>query len=564
MDVPDADEVCLALLSDDEEFMRSDFEELPLTARVARLQENNSAIREHLQTITTKMKELEKESKRKDDQIRKLNKRIQEIQRRKNTRQHTKLVWPQILRMWLNNGQTPINNGQTLINLKYPELKISSYKDIYKLSCLEGNMSPWAVHPDFHLASSSYWPDDKDMEADGRCLDGRWSLPLQVQATILFHYFCLPGPIHAISRLPNTEPDEADLSPRTRTGKFLHLRRFHIRFDKRSRRPNQLLAPLLVNKNWHFWGSHCFYGNNSFAFSSIGEFGRFAAGIGRTKVRLLRAVDLVWIGSRYLTYPPKNGQFFSRRTQPLTWLPQLNRLESLTIWVRESEWHRRRSHEVVKRQRNQRPWQRGQQPRQRDSGVMVGYMTRLTERQPNARSNRSLRCLQGIDYVYCLRGLRSIKVFDYSRMPMRVVIKDETFLDDLRNCVTREKEESDFLQSKLRNLPPLISGWRPTEEVWNCLEELQCHGAALDNGDEDDSDSDGEATYVDSSSSVSDDESDDGQGAEDETLATTPEGSSDSGSDDESDRPDNGVGRRNQLGSGSSKITPARGVISLR
>ncbi|PHH80725.1 hypothetical protein CDD80_73 [Ophiocordyceps camponoti-rufipedis] len=389
MDNPDAEGLDLDPLSDDEGDIIANLDQLPLTIRNARLQENYRTIKDLLDRSISKRRELEKNIKKKDDQIRKQNKKIEDIKQKKITRQHTELLWPRILRMWLNSGP---DDERNLINLKYPKLKINSYNDIYKLSCLEGNMSISA-----------------------------------------------------------------------------------------------LLAPLLVNKNWHFWGSHCFYGNNSFAFSSIGEFGR---------------------------------------------------LESLTIWVRESEWHRRRSHEETKRQRNLPSWRRSQQPRQHDPGAFVGYMTRLTERQPNKRSNRALRCLQGIDYVYCLRGLRSIKVFDYCRVPMRVAIRDETFLDDLRNCVTRGKEESDFLQSKLRNLPPLISEWRPTEEVWKCLEELQCQVAALDNGDEDDdTDSDGEATYIDSSSDASEDESDDEQGA-----------------DDESGRPDNGVEKSNRLGSGSSEV----------
>jgi hypothetical protein len=42
--------------------------------------------------------------------------------------------------------------------------------------------------------------------------------------------------------------------------------------------PSELLAVLSVSKRLHWLGVHIFYGCNTFAFSSLGEFGRFCQG----------------------------------------------------------------------------------------------------------------------------------------------------------------------------------------------------------------------------------------------------------------------------------------------
>ncbi|PFH58900.1 hypothetical protein XA68_13067 [Ophiocordyceps unilateralis] len=523
--------------SENEEAILSDPEEVNTNPALARkwdfLQESLRKSRDKNTVAEQKNKDLVKHCKQRTQQIKKLKKELEALQHAKHTRLHTDSVWPRILLMWLN-GEHPE------IRLRYPKLKISSYDDIYMLSIKEGNMSAVKTHPSLNL--SPEWPTDVDAD-EVAGLTGRWDLPLEVQARVLFHYFCFPRPLHAVSRLPLTEPNEADV-PRDATGKLRYFSRFHVGSELTSHPPNQLLAPLLVNKNWHFWGCHFFYGNNTFAFSSLGEFGRFAAGIGPVKLRLLAAIDLVWIGSQFLTYQfNRKGQFVSRRTRPLQWLPQCSRLEFLTIWVQETDKrYRRRHHETME---------------------VVGYMKKLTLQQPNKRTNRSLRCLQGIDNVYCLRGLRAVKIFNYDRGPMRVEIEDETFLDDLKNSVQQEKREFDFLQSRLRQLPPLVSGWIPEGEVWKCLETLQCqgrqpgmrqNGAAIeiessDSGES--TESDGEGSYPGSESSDPDDESsDDDDEAGDEATDCTYESSD---SDDESSgRPD---GRIDQAGD-SGTATP--------
>lgn len=80
-------------------------------------------------------------------------------------------------------------------------------------------------------------------------------------------------PIHVISRLdpfyqPHTVPSTASGSP-------TYIRKFHIGTDPVSLsfapRASILLAPLLVCRRWHYVGSTIFYGDNTFAFSSLGE-----------------------------------------------------------------------------------------------------------------------------------------------------------------------------------------------------------------------------------------------------------------------------------------------------
>ncbi|KAI2771688.1 hypothetical protein F4815DRAFT_488792 [Daldinia loculata] len=52
-----------------------------------------------------------------------------------------------------------------------------------------------------------------------------------------------------------------------------------------------MLKPLLVCKRWYFIGVHAFYGANTFAFSSLGEWHRFCNGIGTARVQRLVNVE---------------------------------------------------------------------------------------------------------------------------------------------------------------------------------------------------------------------------------------------------------------------------------
>lgn len=160
---------------------------------------------------------------------------------------------------------------------------MSSWENIYKIACMEGNCSPHPkkLHPDLYLRK----PTDDELKNDllqtgdqpraqhqeiSRCS----KIPADIQFQILKHFLHFKGRVvHAISRLDREHPVEE--VPLNRFGKPSYLHRLHVGRDAVSLtfspEPNTFLAPLLVCKRWHFWGSHIFYGENTFAFSSLGE-----------------------------------------------------------------------------------------------------------------------------------------------------------------------------------------------------------------------------------------------------------------------------------------------------
>ena len=87
------------------------------------------------------------------------------------------------------------------------------------------------------------------------------------------------------------------------------------------------------------------------------------------------------------------------------------RLQHLTLHIEESSLpYIRRSHESIIKMRN--------------SWV-------LTAGQPNHRMTRSLRTIQGIDYIYQLRGLKTLKVYDLAKGSGRHPVRDWTAVRDL-------------------------------------------------------------------------------------------------------------------------------------
>ena len=99
-------------------------------------------------------------------------------------------------------------------------------------------------------------------------------LPLSAQILILRELLVYKDKtIHAISRLdPELPLDEVHINA---CGQISLLHRFHIGRKSVSLTyaldPQSLLAPLRVCRAWNFLGCHFFYGENTFAFSSLGE-----------------------------------------------------------------------------------------------------------------------------------------------------------------------------------------------------------------------------------------------------------------------------------------------------
>ncbi|KAI5464857.1 hypothetical protein BGZ63DRAFT_440167, partial [Mariannaea sp. PMI_226] len=152
-------------------------------------------------------------------------------------------------------------------------------------------------------------------------------------------------------------------------------------------------------------------------------------------------------GSQYLCFQPnERRRYTSRRTFPLIWLGETKWLKSMVVFVQESDkFYMRRKHET--------------------QGV-VNYMKKKTIRQPNYRMFRSLRTLQGLDYIHMLRGMERIEFIDYDRgRDNRAPIRDFTFTMDVNNAVCRPKTEVEDMQSKLENLAPIVRGYVPEEEI---------------------------------------------------------------------------------------------------
>lgn len=93
-------------------------------------------------------------------------------------------------------------------------------------------------------------------------------LPAEALVRILQYLLSFKGDVvHAISRL------DPCFKPETATEHFIH--KYHVGSGPVSLSfapgPETLLGPLLVCHRWHAVGSTIFYGDNKFAFSSLGE-----------------------------------------------------------------------------------------------------------------------------------------------------------------------------------------------------------------------------------------------------------------------------------------------------
>ncbi|KAG7411937.1 Halomucin [Fusarium oxysporum f. sp. rapae] len=172
------------------------------------------------------------------------------------------------------------------------------------------------------------------------------------------------------------------------------------------------------------------------------------------KLQHLQHIELLWMGSQKLTYRiDQKGKYTSRRTHDLAYLPEACRLKTVAIHLPESsEPYMRRKHEPPQ---------------------IVEFLTKKTRFQPNFRRFRALRTLQGVDYLYCLRGVREITFFDYDQWhtnDAKMPVRDWTFVRDINESVRREKSANDEHFSQLRYLAPLLI--QPSVELAEWLEEI--------------------------------------------------------------------------------------------
>lgn len=134
------------------------------------------------------------------------------------------------------------------------------------------------------------------------------------------------------------------------------------------------------------------------------------------------------------------------RTMSLTWFCDTSNLKTLVIHITEtSKDYIRRRYEPI---------------------ATKLYMKGKTAGQPNARMTRALRCCHGMDYIYQLRGLYWLHVYDLDKTVLtmeRHPVRDSSFVIDLQRVVTQAKVPSRAENSSLPNLKHLFSeeGWKP-------------------------------------------------------------------------------------------------------
>lgn len=142
----------------------------------------------------------------------------------------------------------------------------------------------------------------------------------------------------------------------------------------------------------------------------------------------------------------------------MAYLPQAIRLKTIYIYIQETNSsYVRRRHET---------------------SSMVRYMEKMTRQAPNYRLCRSLRTLQGLDYLTCLRGVTDISWYDFDQWLQNrkiVPIRDFTFQQDVMTQTGREKRSIDKSLSQWRRLAPIFTSGdsddsQLMDEEWEALE----------------------------------------------------------------------------------------------
>ncbi|KAF5018278.1 hypothetical protein F66182_9743 [Fusarium sp. NRRL 66182] len=165
---------------------------------------------------------------------------------------------------------------------------------------------------------------------------------------------------------------------------------------------------------------------------------------------------MLWMGSQRLTYQrDERNKYMSRRAHHLTHLVEARRLKTIAIHLPESG-------KKVMRRNHEPPH-------------LIEFMAEQTCAQPNFKRFRSLRTLQGLDYLHCLRGLEQITFWDYDKWRMghgKVPVRDWTFVRDVNDVVKREKASRRAHFSQLRFVAPILPGSRPDAALVRALENI--------------------------------------------------------------------------------------------
>lgn len=184
-------------------------------------------------------------------------------------------AWEQIWKAQYKQSNISVN-----LNLLHPDIRLKQPEDGDPNT--SRNMDDTRSHPPC---------DPAPCQADFKFFD---NLPTAILIQILNEILLFSGQVvHIFGRLdPYSFP--ADYRTARRVPGRIYVsdgKRTYISLTRDTLCPRKLLTPLCVNRKWYFFGAHIFYGTNTFAFSSFGEFGRFCKGIG--PARLQRIANLV-------------------------------------------------------------------------------------------------------------------------------------------------------------------------------------------------------------------------------------------------------------------------------
>ncbi|KFY34735.1 hypothetical protein V494_06521 [Pseudogymnoascus sp. VKM F-4513 (FW-928)] len=305
--------------------------------------------------------------------------------------------------------------------------------------------------------------------------------------------------------------------------------------------PNDVLSPLYVCRDWYEIFGSAFYVMNKFHFESFGEFGIFSRMTSRASRQRIREIDITWIGSRMEKSDPNNtGQQWDRSRWGLHRFGEFLNLGSLVINIDEGSTGRLR--------------------RKNEPNGMKRPLKNSTETHDNNRMNRDLRKLRGIDNVYQLRGIKHIELNDYSQEFPQTPVRDQSFVQDLRNQVCSPKSIDDKAKAKRKNLTPMLRRrkgtiqYKPSRQVKDVLKLIHKSRPRYPRPQfpremDDDSDSDDSDDSDDEDPGDISDSDDDVDYEQLDNDAQSQSDDSDSDSEDDDDAPDHSA---NALGAAST------------
>lgn len=252
------------------------------------------------------------------------------------------------------------------------------------------------------------------------------------------------GPVHFVARLDTTEaypPVNGSIDSVSRLPYRFHWGGLNVHINSAAT-PREVLAPAYACRDFLEIFGVAFYALNTFSFQTFGELDIFRRVTRLGFIQRMQKVQLWWKGARSRLPPHVNDvkdkarDKYDTRVLPLVVFSVMVRLRSLEIYLDESSKNARR---------------RAGEP----DWVQRPLMDK-SQHQPNNRNHRDLRKLHGLDYIYQLRGLKKVQVYDYHSDNRKEKIIDTSFLADLQAQVMDDKNKYWGHRSQLQNLNPLV------------------------------------------------------------------------------------------------------------